>query len=381
MSRQPNLDAIQLTLDPGWSPTGDRTAIEELNTVEWPLAVLTKASPKGVTAIDFLVESAKGAKPGRKWRVTAGPEGIPTHTDRLVLLVLSELSREQGLDSATVSFTRNQLVRMLGWVHSGASYQRLEQALRRWATVSVQAENVFRYEGKPHKELTFHIFEEVAMGSADKTYTDRYYVRWSDVMFASMSKRYIKNTNVGFMLSLGTPLSQALYHYLDKKRWNAKEFTIGVRRLACDHLGMSRNTANSGLKRQFEKAHTELIHRGFLESVEIYTAGSGEPTCHYVFVDSEDVVYGPDGLPPPEAVDITARQAIERAEDEVVQAKRRERTTLDAYVAAHPELLSSARDIVHERVPRAHDGSRAFESMVKEEARCLARAEMVLIPG
>ena len=64
--------------------------------------------------------------------------GLPTSGDTDVIVGLMQLTREKnGFTSATVPFTRYELLRLLGRADKSQHYKRLDESLNRWMGVTL----------------------------------------------------------------------------------------------------------------------------------------------------------------------------------------------------------------------------------------------------
>jgi len=143
--------------------------------------------------------------------------------------------------------------------------------------VTIKAERAF-WDNKKRRyvDVGFHVIDDYAIydeqpGRKSRVGKKRLpysYVAWNQVIFASFQSGYIKHLDTAFFFSLRSALSRRLYRYLDKKRYDGKPaFRIGLRKLAFEKLGMSRNYYPSHIKQELGRAHTELLAHGFLRDV------------------------------------------------------------------------------------------------------------------
>ena len=272
-----------------------RLASDELNLVEFPFALLSdRQRPDGNTLVfSDEIRGADGQPVTRLWTVTGAEEfGLPTATDELVYLVLTEVTRAAGFQSPKVHFTRYDLLKRLGWPDKGSSYTRLHRALDRLLGVTITAIRAF-YDRAAHTyvDVGFHILDDYALfdeprgrkGPHDEP--PRSYIRWNKTIFASFLAGYAKRLDLGLYLRLRSAVSRRLYRYLDKKRYDGKsQFRIGLEKLAFEKLGMSRTYFHSHIRAELARAHEELLRCGFLRGVD-YEASrtTGEPLVVYRF--------------------------------------------------------------------------------------------------
>ena len=70
--------------------------------------------------------------------------GLPTSLDDEVLVGLIQLTkRRSNFTDPRVTFSRYELIDLLGWPQSGHSYRRIEEALHRWVGVVLMYENAW----------------------------------------------------------------------------------------------------------------------------------------------------------------------------------------------------------------------------------------------
>src|SRR4051812_20644474 len=91
--------------------------------------------------------------------------GLPTSTDDEVLVGLIQLTkRRSNFTNAKVPFSRYELIELLGWPQSGASYRRIEEALNRWVGVVLMYENAWWDNvEKSWVDETFHVLDNVTL--------------------------------------------------------------------------------------------------------------------------------------------------------------------------------------------------------------------------
>src|SRR4051812_18490390 len=144
-------------------PTGGR---DELNLAEFPITLLSDRVPKGCKTLIFEVESRE-TKPGgtpvpRKLTVTGSDAyGLPTALDDEILVALIQLTKlKSEFTQPQVSFSRYELLNLLGWPDDGRSYRRIEESIRRWTGVTLYYENAWRDQAtKTWVSENFHIFD------------------------------------------------------------------------------------------------------------------------------------------------------------------------------------------------------------------------------
>ncbi len=269
-----------------------RIGRDELNLTEFPFALLASRAPKNAPLV---MEFRDGEK---EWTVTGDPRyGLPTSGDVEIYVVLMELTREQNFP-VCVFFSRHEVIRRLGWDPGGQSYDRLQLGLDRLVGVTIRTSNAF-WDAQQRgwlRRQAFHVLEAYDIldcrqsrytypaAPGEEPQTAACWIRWSPELYHNIHSGHIKSLDVGLFLSLKSSVSQALYRYLDAKRYDGKpQYRIGLRKLAWEHLGLSRKYYPSDIKRKLEPAHEELMDAGVLAGVEYAPMKSGEEMAVYRF--------------------------------------------------------------------------------------------------
>lgn len=270
---------------------------DELNLAEFPIAALTDRVPDGQTTLVFedRLEQRDGPPIVRRLTVMAPPKhGLPTAVDDEVMVGLIQLTkRRNNFTEAKVSFSRYELIELLGWPQTGQSYQRIEEALQRWVGVVLTYENAWwDNAAKSWVDESFHILDNVSLyarerrrpsskgprrprqdGRIDPLPLSSF--RWNEVIFRSFQSGNLKQLDLDFYLKLRLPTTKRMFRFLDKRFYRRRRLEFDLRTLACEHIGMSRSYAPTELKRRLRPALEELEGLGFLEPLaadERYTA-------------------------------------------------------------------------------------------------------------
>src|SRR5436305_2004760 len=222
--------------------------------------------------------------------------GLPTSTDDEVLVGLIQLTkRRSNFTNGKDPFSRYELIELLGWPQSGASYRRIEEALSRWVGVVLMYENAWwDNTAKSWVDENFHVLDNVTLydrerrkraGKAKaalkappakrprKTGTEGDPLplssfRWNEVIFESFQSGNLKQLDLEFYLRLRLPTTKRMFRFLDKRSYRRARLDFDLRTLACEHIGMSRSYAPTELKRRLKPALEELEQLGFLEKLD-----------------------------------------------------------------------------------------------------------------
>jgi hypothetical protein len=232
------------------------TGGDELSLAEFPIGILNSRP----TETDPL--TARFTTGDKEWLVSANPRyGLPTDGDRDLYLVLMEVARAEGYPGK-VTFERRSLLERLAWNPGTRGYERLKLGLDRLTTVSIHATNAFydpeRKAYYPH--VVFHILD--AYGVGEESIGRRgatWWFRWGPEFLQSLRSGRWKGLDLDQYFGLGSAISRGLYRFLDLRGLDGKrEYEIGLRQLAHEHLGLSRSYYPSDLKRKLAPAHEEL---------------------------------------------------------------------------------------------------------------------------
>lgn len=281
------------TADHGWK--------DELNLAEFPIAALTDRVPNGQTTLVFEDKLERRDHPPIVRRLTimgTVKHGLPTSTDDEVLVGLIQLTkRRSNFTNAKVPFSRYELIELLGWPQSGASYRRIEEALNRWVGVVLMYENAWwDNTAKSWVDENFHVLDNVTLYDRErrkrsggkpgkpgakpaaarrpkKTGTEGDPLplssfRWNEVIFESFQSGNLKQLDLEFYLRLRLPTTKRMFRFLDKRFYRRARLDFDLKTLACEHIGMSRSYPPTELKRRLKPALEELEQLGFLEPLD-----------------------------------------------------------------------------------------------------------------
>lgn len=251
---------------------------DELNLAEFPLAVLSKSNTGSVRTLVFeddIFDEGTKQRVRRKLIVSGSDAfGLPTPADSDVLLVLMWLTNARNqFTESKVGFTRYEMVQRLGWDQGGKSYRRIDEALQRWASVTLHYNRA--WWSKKHqnwRSQTFHVLESLDLrgrtvaGVSDddgqSTFT------WNPVLFESFRACNLKRLDLNEYFRLRLPTAKQAYRFLDKRFYRSRQFEMDLRVFACEHVGLARSYDIAQLRRKLAPALSELENIGFLKKEE-----------------------------------------------------------------------------------------------------------------
>ncbi len=277
------------------APAIENAFKDELNLAEFPIAALTDRVPDGQTTLVFedRLDQRDGPPIVRRLTIMApSKHGLPAAVDDEVIVGLIQLTkRRNNFTDPKVSFSRYELIELLGWPQTGPSYRRIEEALHRWVGVVLVYENAWwDNAAKSWVDESFHILENVSLydrerrrqagksgksstggakrgkkGDVDGEPLPLSSFRWNEVIFRSFQSGNLKQLDLDFYLKLRLPTTKRMFRFLDKRFYRRERLEFDLRTLACEHIGLSRSYAPTELKRRLKPALEELEQLGFLE--------------------------------------------------------------------------------------------------------------------
>ena len=280
--------AVALDPEPGYK--------DELNLAEFPIAALADRVPDGQLSLVFedVLEQRDAAPIVRRLTIMGTQKhGLPTALDDEVMVGLIQLTkRRNNFTDPKVTFSRYELIELLGWPQSGASYQRIEGALHRWVGVVLMYENAWwDNAAKSWVDENFHILDNVTLydrerrklpgkvsgskkaagrrAGAQESPLPLSSFRWNEVIFRSFQAGNLKQLDLEFYLSLKLPTTKRVFRFLDKRFYRRERLDFDLRIFACEHVGMSRSYKPTELKRRLKPALDELEEKGFLEPLAL----------------------------------------------------------------------------------------------------------------
>ncbi len=253
---------------------------DEMNLAEFPISSLNDRLPKDCKALEFadeIYDPGAGCSVTRKLTIT-GSElyGLPTATDDEVIVALIQHTKiVNNFTDPRVSFSRYELLKLLGWSDVGRSYKRLDDSMKRWVSVTLVYENAWwDNEIKAWRDRTFHVIDELdalslsqrrrlqANSQRDLALS---WFRWSAVVFKSFQADNLKRLNLDVYFQLRSAVSKRMYRFLDKRFYHRKRWEFDLCDFAFEHVGLSRGYDVGKIKEKLEPALRELTEIGYLE--------------------------------------------------------------------------------------------------------------------
>jgi len=190
-----------------------RNGRDEMNLAEFPITLLADRAPQGQKTLVF--------REGEQTLTVTGSDayGLPTAMDADVVVALIQLTKQaNNFTDPTVSFTRYELIRLLGWPKKGSSYQRLTQSLKCWTGVTLNYEKAW-WDNKAKRKVdaTFHIIESVVISESSPANDDETgghsasTFTWNKRFFVSCRADNLKRLDLNAYFSLESSVSKRMY--------------------------------------------------------------------------------------------------------------------------------------------------------------------------
>jgi hypothetical protein len=252
------------------------TGRDEMNIAEFPITLLTDRAPKGITKIehrDEIADPRSGKVITRKLIITAHEDyGLPTSIDDDIILALIQLTKQQNnFSRPKITFTRRQVIELLGWTDKGRNYDRIEMSLVRWGSTFLRYENAWwDNESRRWTSGGFHIIDsyQILDGRTGNGQGElfRSQIVWGNEFFKSCQAGYLKSLDYDLYIRLKYHPSKRMLRFLDKRFYHKSDWTFELRDFAVEHVGLSRTYRDAGkIKEKLQPGIEELEEIGFLE--------------------------------------------------------------------------------------------------------------------
>jgi len=270
------------------SVSGIRSGIESMHLSRRPFAVLGSNKRSAINYLKFDYGHGRSVE-----LIGSAKHGLPDSWDELVLLALQQIAWEQGrLSSRRVYFTRAEILRRIcpsEKSKNSEKYARIELALDRLKTLSIDAKGLFNVKGSDGtftpvtKKFGLISSVQITSRASDDGVEQATYIEWTEEFYQSMAEdRYIKYLDTGLVIRFKLDITRRLYRLLDKDNYSRRR-TIPLKYnlfdLCYGHIGIKKGAKDyvSTLKQKLEGAHIELQACGYLTGV-VYQ-GEGRETC------------------------------------------------------------------------------------------------------
>jgi hypothetical protein len=254
---------------------------DELNLAEFPLTSLARRIPEGATSLVFedkIRDQSDGSLITRRLTISGDETyGLPNAWDEDVIVALIQVTKHRNnFTDRTVSFSRYDLVQLLGWPDNGQSLRRLDESLNRWLGVTLRYEKAWWDKiAKSWVNEGFHMLDNLSLYDKETLRSMRRNsaqnilpfssFTWNKVVFRSFQAENLKTLDLDLYFRLKHPTSKRAYRFLDKRFYRNLTLEFDLRDFACEHVGLSKEHDVGQLKHKIYPALEELEQAGFLE--------------------------------------------------------------------------------------------------------------------
>jgi hypothetical protein len=243
------------------------SAVDELNLAEFPLSAISDRFLDGTKTVvleDTVFDRDQNRYLPRRLTISGSDRfGLPTSKDDDVLLACIQLSRLNDFSTREVSFSRYEILRLLGWADETRNYERVATSLRRWKGLSIFSDRAFYdHAQKSWVNRDFGVFDtlviyqrEVLQGKAAPG-CSRFL--WNDVFFRSFQSGYLKQLDWNLYCRLNSSVAKRLYRFLDKRFYHSGQVEIDLQELALRKVRLTGNYNTAQIKRTLLKGIEEL---------------------------------------------------------------------------------------------------------------------------
>lgn len=290
-------------------PAADLTnGKDEMNLAEFPIASL-RSKPDARDAIihEGFVVDKEGVRHAQRWVVTGDSvAGLPTEFDERVYVALMALSARRGFVARRVPFSIYYIIKRLGLQDTKRSYEFVERSLDRLKGATIKTKGAFYDRERQelvHTAMAFNIVDKywIRYRETDARIREEEgvpaFIVWGEDIWKSFRSGYIKNLDLTYFYSLGTPTARRLFRFLDKRLHHQDAYEIDIFELA-SRLGMVRYPYASRVRRKLEPAIAELTETGFLAEAS-FTEYKGYTRARFVRGSREPRKEKPAALPDP----------------------------------------------------------------------------------
>ena len=242
-------------------------AVDEMNLAEFPLAAISNRFLDGTKTVvleDTVFDREQNRHLPRRLTLSGSDRyGLPTSKDDDVLLACIQLSRLNDFSSREVSFSRYEILRLLGWADESRNYDRVATSLRRWKGLSIFSDRAFYdHEQKSWVNRDFGVFDNLVIYRREviqgKAATGCSKFVWNEVLFRSFQSGYLKQLDWNLYCKLTSPVAKRLYRFLDKRFYHSSRVEIDLQELGLRKVRLSENYNTAQLKRTLQKGIEEL---------------------------------------------------------------------------------------------------------------------------
>ncbi len=259
-----------------WFYGRDSVDLEEMNTVEFPMALLARQIPqklqrtKTLEFKDSIEDSSTGERVLRTLVISANAtSNLPNYWDQDALVALKcYTNRVHRWTSEVVPFTLYGILKLMRLNPDGKNCRRLATSLNNWQGLRLHYSH-WRIGDVWHHPKAFGIIQDYDLtrlkqrGRYQPDFPQEF--AWSRIFFDSVrDPKKTKPFDAEFYFDLKLPSSRRLYNFGDKRLYQQKYYSKIITDFASEKMGLVRGQKPSKYRKLLTPAYDELVAKRFL---------------------------------------------------------------------------------------------------------------------
>ena len=252
---------------------------EELNTVEFPLALLARQIPKTLQESkrlefkDSITDQSTGETIDRNLVISANADSeLPNYWDQDALVALQVLTgRKHQWTSEVVEFTLYEVLKLMRLADDGPNCRRLAKSLDNWQGIRFKYSH-WREGDQWVQPKAFGIIQDYDLtrrSSSGQFQPERPQTfAWARRFYESVRASNTKPFDADFYFGLKLPTSRRLFRFGDKRLYSRPVFSKPIVTFCEDKLGMCPGQKPSKLQKSLTPAYDELVVGRFLADLK-----------------------------------------------------------------------------------------------------------------
>jgi hypothetical protein len=200
---------------------------------------------------------------------------LPRPFDEEVLLSILHLASFSGLHSPEVTFSRNELLKVLNIVNGGQSYERLADSIKRLSEVTLNTDAWYDVNLKKHIVVdSMKFYSDFKLGAVYRNTSKCSFIVLGEELFMSIKSGYVTPIELDVYLSFRLSLTGKLFRILNKifTRLEKDMFSFGFNELVFDRLGFSPAMKIFNIRDRLHQSADELIEKKIILKMLILKA-------------------------------------------------------------------------------------------------------------
>lgn len=267
--------------------------LDEYNLAELPIFDISARGSSPKTTLTY--SASLKSEPDKTLQLDCAA-GVPTVQDAEVLFALLLIAKQNAGELVTMQhrmiyFSKTQILNLLGWNESGASYKRLCGSLDRWMKTSFLFDNWKCHRSGSYRQAHCNIISSHSvLPSKSKKGQNTLpfcHVNFTEEFWQLLQGENLFEFNFHLFRTLSNGAAKQAYRLLSKRLMGRKSVSFDLHNFACGHLGYASTKHNtpSRLKKRLTLVIAELVRVGLIESLEDdkrYTKiGHGKYEIHF----------------------------------------------------------------------------------------------------